>query len=66
MLKVYDLIQELSKCDADAEVKFHTNMDLSITADNGKEINGSLEGEMEYEDVYVSDKTGAVTIELRY
>lgn len=66
MLKVYDLIQELSKYAPDDEVVFQTELGLLITTDNGKEIETDVRGVMDYYDITQNPKTGTVTIELRY
>lgn len=66
MLKVYDLIQELSKYAPDDEVVFQTELGLLITTDNGKEIETDVRGAMDYYDITQNPKTGTVTIELRY
>ena len=66
MLKVYDLIQELSKYAPDDEVVFQTELGLLITTDNGKEIETDVRGAMDYYDISQNPKTGTVTIELRY
>lgn len=66
MLKVYDLIQELSKYAPDDEVVFQTELGLLITTDNGKEIETDVRGAMDYYDITQNHKTGTVTIELRY
>lgn len=66
MLKVYDLIQELSKYAPDDEVVFQTELGLLITTDNGKEIETDVRGAMDYHDITQNPKTGTVTIELRY
>lgn len=63
MLKVYDLIQELSKCDADAEVVFKTDMGLVINSNAG-EITADIKGEMTLDDI--SDKINEVVITLAY
>jgi len=66
MLKVYDLIQELSKYAPDDEVVFQTELGLLITTDNGKEIETDVRGAMDYYDITQNPKTGTVTIGLRY
>lgn len=63
MLKVYDLIQELSKCDADAEVVFKTDMGLIINSNAG-EITADIKGEMTLDDI--TDKDCEVVITLAY
>ena len=63
MLKVYDLIQELSKCDADAQVVFKTGMELLIDGNAG-EINANLRGEMVMTDI--RNKDNQVEISLVY
>lgn len=51
MLKVYDLIQELSKCDADAEVVFKVDMQLSIESKSGIDIESDIKGTMVVENI---------------
>lgn len=63
MLKVYDLIQELSKCDADAEVVFKTSMELLIDGNAG-EITADLRGKMVMTDIH--NKDNQVEISLVY
>lgn len=63
MLKVYDLIQELSKCDADAEVVFKADMGLIINSNVG-EITADLRGEMVMTDIH--NKDNQVEISLVY
>lgn len=63
MLKVYDLIQELSKCDADADVVFKTDMGLIINSNAGK-ITADIKGEMVLDDI--TDKDYEVVITLAY
>ena len=63
MLKVYDLIQELSKCDADADVVFKTDMGLIINSNAG-EITADVRGEMVMTDIH--NKDNQVEISLAY
>lgn len=63
MLKVYDLIQELSKCDADAEVVFKADMGLIINSNAG-EITADMRGEMVMTDIH--NKDNQVEISLVY
>lgn len=63
MLKVYDLIQELSKCDADADVVFKADMGLIINSNVG-EITADIKGEMTLDDI--TDKDYEVVITLAY
>lgn len=63
MLKVYDLIQELSKCDADAEVVFKTDIGLLIKSNAG-EITADVCGEMVVTDIH--DKDNQIEITLAY
>ena len=66
MLKVYDLIQELSKYDADAEVVFKTEMEILIKAGGGEEIEADVRGNMTYIEISQNHRTDNVEIELRY
>jgi hypothetical protein len=63
MLKVYDLIQELSKFDADADVVFKADMSLIINSNAG-EITADIKGEMTLDDI--TDKDYEVVITLAY
>lgn len=63
MLKVYDLIQELSKCDADAEVVFKADMGLIINSKAG-EITADIKGEMVMTDIH--NKDNQIEISLAY
>ena len=63
MLKVYDLILELSKCDADADVVFKADIGLVINSNAG-EITADIKGEMTLDDI--TDKDYEVVITLAY
>ena len=65
-MKVYEMIQALSEHDADDKLVFNTELGLIISADNGKEIETDVRGEMEVKDIRHNIRNNTVYVELSY